>query len=314
MASGSKKARLVMEVVMYHYVRELGTSKYPRLKALDRKIFDSQIEKFATTRKIVNSSFVLKAFEDSFDASNSMLLTFDDGYKEHLDLAYFLSKRKLSGVFFPVTKAISDGDVLDVNKIHFLLEKCQSYEVVADLINDFIHQRIADSKFVISELKKKFYKPNRFDSAIVNYIKRTLQVGLPYDERKIITDLLFKKFVSLDTVSFSNELYLNQEDLLKMRDMGMEIGSHGHSHSWLGSANYFEQIADVEESLSKLKEWNLLTYPINFSYPYGSYNEETISILKKNGVDLAYTVNPHSVCFDGSTLEISRYDTNDFNI
>ena len=40
-------------------------------------------------------SYFLKSDEESF------VLTFDDGYKEHLDCARYLNKIGLNGIFFP---------------------------------------------------------------------------------------------------------------------------------------------------------------------------------------------------------------------
>ena len=51
---------------------------------------------------------------------SACLLTFDDGYKDHLACSKLLKSKNLSGIFFPPINSIK-GELLDVNAIHYLI-------------------------------------------------------------------------------------------------------------------------------------------------------------------------------------------------
>ena len=68
-----------------------------------------------------------------------------------------------------------------------------------------------------------------------------------------------------------------------------EIGVHTVNHASLSNVSGDIQMTEIKDSkakLEKLLEINLKC----FSYPYGDYNEDTISILKKCGIEKAATV------------------------
>ena len=67
---------------------------------------------------------------------NSCLLTFDDGFKDHIDFVLpELNKRKLKGCFFPLGATIIENKVLDVHLIHFILEKVKNKSNLVSILN-----------------------------------------------------------------------------------------------------------------------------------------------------------------------------------
>ena len=125
-----------VNIVMYHYVRPLKKSKYPRLKALELKEFYNQIDFFKKNSNIISEQdFNLIIEEKKIPKKPSILLTFDDGYKDHYNYVFpYLIKNKISGSFYPPQKTIENKMVLDVNKIHFILEKEPNVKKILNLI------------------------------------------------------------------------------------------------------------------------------------------------------------------------------------
>ena len=83
------------KVIMYHYVRNYS-SKLPYFNFLHKKSFYKQL-KFLK-RKF--NFFVLNDNLHKLRYSKKILLTFDDGLKEHLNIAKFLKKENILGIFF----------------------------------------------------------------------------------------------------------------------------------------------------------------------------------------------------------------------
>ena len=75
-------------IVMYHYVRNIKKSKYPNLKGLEFSDFRKQIiyfKKILTYYQIINllRYLILEKFQ-----KKSILLTFDDGYRDHFEYVF----------------------------------------------------------------------------------------------------------------------------------------------------------------------------------------------------------------------------------
>lgn len=249
---------------------------------------------------------------------NPVLLTFDDAYIDHfINVFPILKKYHIQGAFYPPVKAITEHKVLDVNKIHFILA-LTSEDKFPWLLNEIKRLLLKyQEEFDLRSFDYYFGKlatANRFDNKETIFVKRLLQVELQEKLRKQITDELFANVVGIDEESFSHELYMNIDQLKCMKDCGMHVGSHGYDHLWLGTLNKEQQKYEIEKSREfiQLINGNLNNWTI--SYPYGSYNEDTISLLKTFGCKLGLTTEV-SLCsvssIQDSIYKLPRLDTND---
>ncbi len=110
-------------IAMYHYIRDLAYSRYPRIKALDLRLFQRQLDFFEQNFQPVTMEMVIEAvYGGGKLPERALLLTFDDGYMDHYTTALpLLQKYKMQGAFFVSGKTVAENVLLDVNKIHFIL-------------------------------------------------------------------------------------------------------------------------------------------------------------------------------------------------
>lgn len=81
---------------------------------------------------------------------------------------------------------------------------------------------------------------------------------------------------------------MTSEQLLELHKTGMEIGSHTCTHPRLSRLDVHEQLNELTKSKSVLE--NLLSTTItSFAYPYGDFNNETLTAVKTAGYKLACT-------------------------
>lgn len=305
-----------LTVVMYHYVRDLASSSYPKIKGLDLHLFKEQIHFFKNNYTFISINELIEAYESNSDLpNNAILLTFDDGYKDHYcDVFPVLHDNKIQGCFYPPAATISDKKVLDVNKIHFLLAAVKNKQIIISTIFNQLDEyrkeyRLKDNDYYFSKLGVA----NRFDSQEVIFIKRILQVGLVQDLREKILDFLFKKYVTFDEKSFSEELYMSSENIKTMIDSGMHFGSHGNNHYWLSSLSKEEQESEIFKSLNFLSDMGENVGRWTMCYPYGNYNKDTLDLLDKYDCKAAFTTRVKNANLDqDNKFEIPRLDTNDF--
>jgi len=88
---------------MYHYVRPLAQSAYPRIKGLDTALFDAQLDYLAHYYEPVTMENVLGALKGKTELpERAVLLSFDDGYRDHYEEVFpRLEKRGFKGAFYP---------------------------------------------------------------------------------------------------------------------------------------------------------------------------------------------------------------------
>lgn len=294
-------------IVMYHYVRKLSASKYPRIKALELEDFKQQLDYIERFYQVISIDDLISGDLPT----NPAFLTFDDGYIDHYEYVLpELQKRKMTGAFFAPVGAVRDGDILDVNKIHFILASNEDLSNAIELMHNRMQEANAQD---IDNYKKQYHIASRFDDANTAYFKRMLQFGLPEDLRKKITAEIFAKYVSADEKDFAKTLYLSNAQIKEMINVGMHFGGHGYAHNWLEKLYANAQQTDIEQSLNWLKSLGACEKHFTFCYPYGSYNSDTIEILKKLNCKAAFTTKV-DLAFandNNSMLELPRLDTND---
>jgi len=302
-------------IVMYHYVRDLENSNFPKIKGLDTILFKEQIAYFKKHYSIITMEELIYAIDNNTSLPlKSMLLTFDDGYIDHYTNVFpVLIENGIQGSFFPPVRAVTEHKVLDVNKIHFILASCDN---ILDLVEDSFEllnryrdkYNLNSNEFYYDKLAKK----TRFDHEGTNFIKRLLQVELQEDLRSLITNSLFEKYVGISESSFSRELYLNIDQIKTMKHFGMHIGSHGFNHYWFNSLSRKKQDVEVKKSLSFLNEIGVDSDYWTMCYPYGAFNDDTISVLSENKSKLALTTRVAVADFQNENkYSLSRLDTND---
>ncbi len=302
-----------MRVVMYHYVRPLATDPWPRLKALDLGRFRTQLDHLAGTGRIVGLEALLAhaRAEGPPPPDEAVVLTFDDGYRDHLHYVVpELRRRGLTGVFFPPVCAASDRILLDVNKLHFILASGADPSVLLNRTEALAGEQV--SGFDAGAARRTHMRRNRFDDIETSYLKLLLQTLLPASVRTAILDRLFADHVSTDPQGFADALYLNSDDLRRMLEMGMHIGGHGTRHlrlSWLSAP---EQQQEALSSASFLRGLGVPADALSFCYPYGDHDMASREAVAAAGFRLAFTTRPDPYRpVEDDCLAIPRLDTND---
>ena len=302
-------------IVMYHYTRDLKHSRYPEIKGLDVQLFREQIEFFKKHFSIVTMEQVMDAIERKCDLpEKALLLTFDDGYVDNFTYAFpILDEFGVQGSFFIPGKTFTTHQLLDVNKIHYILASANISNLLEDVKKKMEYYRGIEFRYpATDELFMKYAVANRFDCKEVIFVKRMLQTVLPEKLRNQISSDLFEKYVGVSEEQLAYELYMSKEQIRTMKRHGMFIGIHGFDHYWLGNLERDQMKKDILQALDVMDEFiDRKRWVMN--YPYGSYNEDVLAYIGEQGACLGLTtdVRVADLSIDGS-LTLPRLDCNDF--
>lgn len=302
-------------IVMYHYVRNLKYSRFPEIKGLDLQFFKKQIQFFKENFNIITMEDVIASYTDNYNLpEKAVLLTFDDGYSDnYLNVFPILKEENIQGSFFIPGKTFVEHQLLDVNKIHFVLASTNINNLVQDIFKQLDYYR--GKEFDIpsnEELFKKYAKDERFDKKEVIFVKRLLQAVLPEELRNTIASNIFNKYVGLSEEKFAYELYMNYDQIKCMQRAGMYIGMHGYDHYWLGELESQKMQQDIDKALEVMSEIiNPKLWVMN--YPYGSYNDNVINYIQSKGCVLGISTDVRiaDLSIDNKYI-LPRLDTNDF--
>lgn len=312
-----------LSIAMYHYTRDLAHSSYPRIKGLDRALFEQQLQFFSTHFSAVTMQDVIKAVyakDGSFTLpENPLLLTFDDGFIDNFTVAFpLLKKYGMQGSFFIPGKAVSGRAVLDVHKIHFVLACAASAELVQDDIFALLDEARTQAAYRDIPRNELLYEryaaanANRFDDARIVFCKNILQSAVPEALRNEMTSRLFAKYVGRDEESFARELYMDYDQIRCLQQNGMFIGVHGYAHYALGASSTGQMQADIDKALLAMADFiDRDAWVMN--YPYGSYSTELIGYIQPKGCVLGLTTDVGKADLGfGNRFTLQRLDCNDF--
>lgn len=304
-----------LSIVMYHYTRDLRHSRYPGIKGLDLPLFRRQIAFLKENFHVVTMEQVMEAAEGRAGLPDrSALLTFDDGYADNYTFALpILEEYGLQGSFFIPGKTFTTHQLLDVNKIHYILAGADTAELVGDVFRRMDFYRGGEFDFPSNEeLFRQYAEANRFDTKETVFIKRVLQTALPEALRSRIASDLFEKYVGVSEEQLAYELYMTEDQIRTMRRHGMFVGIHGYDHYWLGNLSPEQMRQDISMALDALDEFiDRGRWVMNF--PYGSYNADVLDYIGSRGacVGLTTEVRAAEVGRDHA-LALPRLDCNDF--
>lgn len=302
-----------VKIITYHYVRDVEGGEFPDIKAVSIENFKRQIEWISKNGEVITQQELIGAYEGNVElAENSYLLTFDDGYIDHaLNVVPVLEEYGMSGLFFLPIKAVVERDVLDMNKIQFILGRGDSVRgLIYKIFTGLTKYRDEYDLKSDGEYWQEFALPGRFDGPDVKFVKNMLQVELPEIVRGNITNDLFEEYVSADQQEFADKLYLKAEDAMNMKEKGMKIESHGYDHVWLGKMSKEDQINDTKKAAQQFSKLGIDKDNWTMCYPYGSYNDDTEDVLKSFGCKAAYTTKGGVTQIEKeSKFRINRMDT-----
>jgi peptidoglycan/xylan/chitin deacetylase (PgdA/CDA1 family) len=302
----------MLRVVMYHYVRDLARSRFPKIKGMLTSDFAAQAATLAERHEMATLDTALAYLDGAYAPKRDLcLLTFDDGLREHYtDVTPILAQRRIQGIFGLISECVDEHRVALVHKNHFLMAALDfgTYERgFRDELGEIAPQLDVT---VDPEVAARTY---RWDTPEVAAFKYLLNFKLPEATKSQILDALFTRHLG-DEAEFARELYVSWDDARQMQSAGMLVGGHTHRHLALSSLADDEQTDDLSTCTRLLKERLRPQALWPFTYPYGkrtSFNDHTVASLKALDYCCAFATEVGDNEPGQSRYEIRRIDPKD---
>ncbi|MCP9496608.1 MAG: polysaccharide deacetylase family protein [Pyrinomonadaceae bacterium MAG19_C2-C3] len=303
-----------LTVVMYHYVRDLPRTSFPRLKGLLTSDFRRQVARLHEQYEMATLESSLAFLRGDYQPTRDLcLLTFDDGLKEHFaEVLPVLDERKIEGLFFIITSCLEERSVAPVHKNHFLMATLTFDEYRRAFLERLRELSPTAAATAIDE--PQVARTYRWDEPHVAAFKYLLNFIVEPRVRDQILNDLFATYLG-DEKEFAEELYLSWTEAREMQRAGMMLGGHSHSHAALATLDEPAQRDDLERCRRIIDERLMPQTLLPFSYPYGkrvtAFNDSTIEDVRRLGFDCAFATEVGANHTGGDLFAIRRVDTKD---
>ena len=221
------------------------------------------------------------------------IITFDDGFQNNFDYAFpVLNELGLPATIFLSTSFIGTDDTIWFCRLNRAIE--------GSVLHYF---RWRGLRFDISTVARR-----EETSRIL--MARLKQLSHPELEKEVDTVVECLGVPGRSPVPLTSPYrMLDATSIKKMQDSGLlTFGAHSHSHAVLSLLSVAEQERELALSLGRVKELTGRSCNI-FAYPNGrhhDYTQQTLELLKKNGVCTAVTISGGLNRPGTSSLELSR--------
>jgi len=294
------------KIIMYHYIRDYS-KEFPFFNFLQKDNFLKQINYFQK-KNILNLN---QSFNDFLNSKNKILLSFDDGIKDHYFVFKKLLRFNLKGIFFVSSYPLIKKDFLGTHKIHLILGKFQLNQIMKAFEKfkieiNFEKIKIKDKNYQLKNTKNINERKKILIKIFLNYYLKK--------NDKMINKLFNYFFSKKKQKKIFDKFYLNQTQIKEMHKAGMIIGGHTYSHKLLTNLNYKDQKYEIEKNINHLSK--LLSKKLDsFAYPYGgvlSFNKKTIKILKDKKIQFSFTSEDKYIANLKVNHDIPRFNCNKF--
>ncbi len=283
-------------ILCYHRIREETRIFYDRNISVSPQGFREQMLYIKKHFSPVSIEELVDSYHENWDLKpNSIMITFDDGYKDNVLNAFpVLENLGITAIVFPATGFIDSDSIPWEDQLSYLFQRLPEGEIIINNNESYPLHSHEERKHSIWQFCKKL--------KLINPDKRDEIIEDLFDRYEI------DKHEMKETAHSMSMGYMTADDIRYWKDHGIDFGVHTISHPCLTALNEKEIYKEISESKKTLEA--ILEKPVNaFAYPYGKkgdFNEVTRSLLKKAGITIGMIFEEGINCPETDFLELYR--------
>lgn len=297
--------------VTYHYVRPAYAYPYSGINGVTTQVFREQMIMLRGISTFVSLKQVLEAVRTGIPLpDNAVLITFDDGLREHVEHALpILDELEIPAVFYVNTASIDGQKMMSVHMLHHLMAHFPLRNLLSKVLE--VYQSVVGRSAQLAEdaIADKTYK---YGSLLAKRFKYFLNYTIPFKYYDVVVARLFEEIWQGSKEELYQDLYMNRCQVQMLASRGY-LGSHGHDHVNLGRLSQVEATRDIVVARDLLEAWTGEKLR-SFCYPYGTLQScpiEIAQLVQKLGYEMAVTVERGVNCDFLNPMFVGRYDCND---
>lgn len=300
-------------VLMYHRIGENPID--PWQLSVSETNFEQQLKILKNRFNVVSLDELLNQIANSEIKNKNICITFDDGYFDNFSKAAPLLKKYNCPATFFIANAYTNQPKLfwwDLLTEIFLNTELLPGKLELGPFNFTLENNghMTTEQFELHKLWKYPHPARTQRSEIYLTLWQYLK-SLPVEE---IT-------ANINLLTTWSEININDESSMPMKDKELAIlsseelfslGAHTANHPALGSQSIGEQRQELVNSRDYLHA-GFTNYLDAVAYPYGHYNEETLSIMRSEKFKAGFTTEERVVNIKSNIYELGRFQVKNWN-
>jgi peptidoglycan/xylan/chitin deacetylase (PgdA/CDA1 family) len=263
-------------VLNYHRIGEIAGNQ------LDDATFSATADRLREQVRYLKRWFAVPSVDEVLDSldrgsfSNpTVLITFDDGYRDNYELAFpILRELGVPACFFVVTGLLDAPTLPWWDRVAYTIK-----------MMDGLTFEISYPEHLTIDLRE-------VSRASATWrVLRACKEARSFDEPRFADELAMRTGVSVDARSLARRLFMSWESVREMARGGMTIGSHTVTHSVLASLSESAQRRELRDSRDRIAEAVGLP-PGMLAYPVGgprSFTRVTRQLAREAGYRAAFS-------------------------
>jgi peptidoglycan/xylan/chitin deacetylase (PgdA/CDA1 family) len=277
-----------LAVFTYHRIAEPSADPfYAPVISATPEAFREQVNWLRDHFRLVTLSQLIAKLESGSSWSQlTVLLTFDDGYRDNFDVAApILRECGVPATFFICTSLLESPGLPWWDQVAYIMNMADARRLT------LARSRADGAPPVIIDLEHMSRS-----AAIMTVIGLVLEEAIP-EKEWFLDQLAEQAGVAVEHHRLGRELFMSWDQLRQLADSGAElsIGSHTHGHPNLGKLDDASQRDELARSKQLLeshinREVDALAYPFG---GVGSYTARTKALAAEAGYRIAFSGRGH---------------------
>ncbi len=237
--------------------------------------FERQVKYLVENYNVISfDAFIEGVKGEKTLSKNSVIITFDDGYKDNYLNAYpILKKYNVPATIFLSTHHVDSAVPFWWDEVAYLISKTRRRQLSLSRLGEYGVENPSQKRKAINAIAGKL---------------KELDEG---QKRSAMSELATQAAVSVEEQT-TKDAHLSWDEVREMSRNGISFGAHTVTHPILTKVPYEQARYEVAESVSRIQE-EIEQAVRFFAYPNGAigdFNEITRSILMENGIKAATTL------------------------
>jgi peptidoglycan/xylan/chitin deacetylase (PgdA/CDA1 family) len=299
-------------ILLYHRVAESGSD--PWFLSVTPQHFAEHLEVIRKRAYPVSLKQLAEALKNGKRSPRSIAITFDDGYTNSLHRAKPLLERyDIPATVFVISGYVGKSEEFWWDQLdQILLQPRRLPEELHLDIKGSIHAWTLGAAVEYSQEDRRRDAGRPAQEAepgtrlfFYHDVWQQLQ-PLPEELRQKLVDEI-AAWADAEPIVRSTHRALTSEELVILKQGGLiEVGAHTVTHPLLANHSLSFQRNEIRQSKTDLER--VLGHPVtSFSYPHGSYTEETVALVRDAGFAYACSTVSDTVWRNADLFQLPRF-------